>query len=138
MLFLTIHRLPLLSLLLCVVSVYPEISVYYNFESWNHEQYISCCCMVVTFVQCPADLGKCSLCYDRTKSLPGYAADPNNCAKFYQCVLYGDTWSAFSVDCPPCTFWDQEKLSCVQVYSGPECGDSTHETGTWSFTTPSK
>ena len=80
---------------------------------------------------------KCSLCYDRTKSLPGYAADPNNCAKYYQCVRYGSTWSAFSMDCPICTFWDQDKLTCVEVYSGPECGNSTHETGTWAFTTPS-
>ena len=62
-----------------------------------------------------SDLGKCSLCYDHEHSLPGYAADPNNCAQFYVCELIDGMWNATLMPCPDCTFWDQDKLTCVQV-----------------------
>ncbi|KAK2177173.1 hypothetical protein NP493_615g01049 [Ridgeia piscesae] len=64
---------------------------------------------------------KCSLCYNLTKSTPGFAADPNNCQKFYMCEPAGgpDKWNVFPMTCPDCTFWDQDKLTCVQV--DPSC-----------------
>ena len=58
---------------------------------------------------------ECPLCYNLTNSLPGYTLDPNNCAKFYSCVKYGDQWLAHHMDCSECSFWDQDKLTCVQV-----------------------
>ena len=72
---------------------------------------------------------KCSLCYNLTKSTPGFAADPNNCQKFYMCEPAGgaDKWNVFPMMCPNCTFWDQDKLTCVEVFSDPDdtgvCGD---------------
>ena len=58
---------------------------------------------------------ECPLCNNQTEGLPGYTYDPNNCAKFYSCVKYGDTWVAHHMNCSDCTFWDQKKLTCVQV-----------------------
>ena len=78
---------------------------------------------------------KCSLCYNLTKSTPGFAADPNNCQKFYMCEPAGgpDKWNVFPMKCPECTFWDQEKLSCVEVYQDipgeNRCGIFTEVTG---------
>ena len=65
---------------------------------------------------------RCSLCYNLTKSTPGFAADPNNCQKFYMCerTAGSDKWNAFPMTCPNCTFWNQEKLTCVAVYSDPD------------------
>ena len=57
----------------------------------------------------------CPLCYNLTNSLPGYTLDPNNCAKFYSCVKYDNEWFAYHMNCPNCTFWDQDLLTCVQV-----------------------
>ena len=78
---------------------------------------------------------KCSLCYNLTKSTPGFAADPNNCQKFYMCEPAGgpDKWNVFPMTCPNCTFWNQEKLTCVKVYNDPDdtgvCGHFEPVTG---------
>ena len=58
---------------------------------------------------------ECPLCYNLTHSLPGYAMDPNNCARFYSCDLVGGEWVAHHMNCSDCTFWDQDKLTCVSV-----------------------
>ena len=58
---------------------------------------------------------KCSLCYELTHSTPGFAADPNNCAKFYMCEEHDGIWTPYPMMCPNCTFWDQDKLTCVLV-----------------------
>ncbi|KAK2156129.1 hypothetical protein NP493_2001g00007 [Ridgeia piscesae] len=63
---------------------------------------------------------KCPLCKG-AKSTPGYAADPNNCAMFYSCVKWGGVWTPYHMSCPKCQFWDQEELTCVQVYDDPIC-----------------
>ena len=77
---------------------------------------------------------KCSLCYDLTKSTPGFAANPNNCQKFYMCEPDGQGgWIPYNMTCPACTFWDQDKLSCVEVfqdlYNTGVCGNFTEVTG---------
>ncbi|KAI0241986.1 hypothetical protein LSAT2_015249, partial [Lamellibrachia satsuma] len=77
---------------------------------------------------------KCSLCYDLTKSTPGFAANPNNCQKFYMCEPDGQGgWIPYNMTCPACTFWDQDKLSCVEVYQDlyntGVCGNFTEVTG---------
>ena len=84
---------------------------------------------------------KCSLCYDLTKSTPGYAADPNNCQNFVMCeAVYAEgaapdaapeSWNTFNMMCPNCTLWNQDLLTCVQVYYGTEeeCGHFTHGPG---------
>ncbi|KAI0236747.1 hypothetical protein LSAT2_012716 [Lamellibrachia satsuma] len=77
---------------------------------------------------------KCSLCYNLTKSTPGFAADPNNCQNFYMCEPNGQGgWNTFLKTCPACTFWDQDKLTCVEVYQdltlSGVCGNFTAVTG---------
>ncbi|KAI0233463.1 hypothetical protein LSAT2_016285, partial [Lamellibrachia satsuma] len=63
---------------------------------------------------------ECHLCYEKTKSTPGFAADPNTCQRFVMCEPDGQGgWNTFNMTCPVCTFWDQELLTCVQVYDGP-------------------
>ena len=37
------------------------------------------------------DIERYALCYNLTHSTPGYAADPNNCAKYYVCEMIGDS-----------------------------------------------
>ena len=75
------------------------------------------------------------MCYNLTKSTPGFAADPNNCQKFYMCEPAGgpDKWNVFPMTCPNCTFWDQDKLTCVGVYDDPDdtgvCGHFEPVTG---------
>ena len=42
--------------------------------------------------------------------------DPNNCQKFFMCVPTGSNgFVAHSMTCPDCMFWDDNKLSCVEV-----------------------
>ncbi len=55
------------------------------------------------------------MCYSMANILPGYALDPNNCAKYYSCAKDGDKWIAHHMSCSECTFWDQNKLTCVEV-----------------------
>ena len=74
------------------------------------------------------------MCYDLTKSTPGFAANPNNCQKFYMCEPDGQGgWIPYNMTCPACTFWDQDKLSCVEVYQDLDhtgvCGNFTEVTG---------
>ena len=71
---------------------------------------------IYIYIYC-SDAEKCSLCYNLTKSTPGFAADPNNCQQFYMCEPAGGPykWNVFPMKCPDCTFWDQDKLTCVQV-----------------------
>ena len=66
-------------------------------------------------ITCFFPIEKCALCYDLTHSTPGYAADPNNCAKYYVCEMIGNQWEATNMNCPNCTFWDQNLLTCVSV-----------------------
>ncbi|KAI0240459.1 hypothetical protein LSAT2_008807 [Lamellibrachia satsuma] len=81
----------------------------------------------------PTDQGRpfdaqqeCHLCYEKTKSTPGFAADPNTCQRFVMCEPDGQGgWNTFNMTCPVCTFWNQELLTCVQVYDGPMC-EQTH------------
>ena len=59
---------------------------------------------------------KCSLCYDSATSLPGFMLNPNNCQKFYMCVPNKDgSFTAHDMTCPDCLFWDDDKLTCVEV-----------------------
>ena len=53
------------------------------------------------------------MCYDHVNSLPGYAIDPNNCAKYYSCAKYGGKWVAYHMNCSDCTFFDSEKKTCA-------------------------
>ena len=63
---------------------------------------------------------ECHLCYGRTKSTPGFMLNPNNCQKFYMCVPLGNgKFKAHNMTCPDCMFWDDNKLSCVEV--DPSC-----------------
>ena len=63
---------------------------------------------------------QCALCYGRTQSIPGFMADPNNCQKFIMCVPHGVQiphahYIGYPMTCPDCMFWDDNKLSCVEV-----------------------
>ena len=81
---------------------------------------------------------ECHLCYNKTKSTPGFAADPNTCQRFVMCEPDGmGGWNTFNMTCPKCTFWNQELLTCVQVDFGPGCSQ-THVTDYLNYTTPSK
>lgn len=61
---------------------------------------------------------ECALCYEKYRSVPGFMLDPNNCQKFYMCVPgeNGD-FIEHHMTCPDCMFWDDDKLSCVEVDS---------------------
>ena len=93
-----------------------------------------------TFIQTE----KCSLCYDLTHSTPGFAANPNNCQKFYMCEPSNgpEKWTIFPMICPNCTFWDQDKLTCVEVLDDPDntgiCGHFTAVTPPLTLPTVSK
>ena len=81
---------------------------------------------------------ECHLCYNKTKSTPGFAADPNTCQRFVMCEPDGmGGWNTFNMTCPMCTFWNQDLLTCVQVYDGPGCMQ-THVTDYLNYTTPSQ
>ena len=65
-------------------------------------------------------LVECHLCYGRTISTPGFMLDPNHCQKFFMCVPSGNgTFRHYQMTCPDCMFWDDKKLSCVEV--DPSC-----------------
>lgn len=68
----------------------------------------------------------CPLC-NNTVSAPGFAPDPNDCQAFYMCIPYanGAVWSGRRMTCAKCQFWDQKRLTCVPVQSGPECLSDT-------------
>ena len=65
-------------------------------------------------------LAYCHLCYNLTKSTPGFTADAHDCSRFYMCEPNGaGGWNTFHMTCPVCTFWDQDLLTCVQVWDDP-------------------
>ncbi|KAK2158187.1 hypothetical protein NP493_1816g00056 [Ridgeia piscesae] len=68
---------------------------------------------------------ECPLCAPSTAS-PGFAADPNDCQRFYMCVPHGGVWTAHHMKCPDCQFWDQRILTCVPVFSGTNCPNYTY------------
>jgi len=85
------------------------------------------------------NLEACHLCYDETKGTPGFTGDPDNCAKFYMCEpVDGLYFNTFPMECPKCSFWDQNLLTCVQVwFDDAEC-TQTHVTDYLNFTTPGR
>ncbi|KAI0216081.1 hypothetical protein LSAT2_031859, partial [Lamellibrachia satsuma] len=77
------------------------------------------------------------LCYNLTKSTPGFTLDAHDCNSFYKCEPNGEGgWNTFHKKCPACTFWNQDLLTCVQVYDGPECITTGHMTDPVNYTTP--
>lgn len=65
-----------------------------------------------------ASPAECSLCFGYTDSTPGYMMDPNNCQKYYICTQDPQRKGGFlplSMSCPDCMFWDDDKLSCIEV-----------------------
>lgn len=95
--------------------------------------------MLNVFALSHLNVEACHLCYNLTKSTPGFAADPNNCAKFYMCEPNGEGgFNTFPMECPICSFWDQAQLTCVQVWFHPvHCVKTGHETVSQDYTTPS-
>ncbi|KAI0216080.1 hypothetical protein LSAT2_031858, partial [Lamellibrachia satsuma] len=79
----------------------------------------------------------CHLCYNLTKSTPGFTLDAHDCSSFYMCEPNGQGgWNTFRMTCPACSFWSQDLLTCVQVYDGPECVTTGHMTDEVTYTTP--
>jgi len=53
----------------------------------------------------------------------GYFRDPNDCAKYYQCVPNGDSWLVYYSECPPGTAFDPTTITCNYPELVPGCGN---------------
>lgn len=58
---------------------------------------------------------QCSMCYNSTVNL-AFILDPNDCQKYYICVPRSQGgYDAYNMACADCQFWDNDKLTCVEV-----------------------
>ena len=76
------------------------------------------------------NLVECHLCYNLTRSTPGFARDPHDCTKYHICEPNGEGgFNTFHMKCPLCSFWNQTELTCVQVWFNNEyCVQTGHQT----------
>ena len=71
---------------------------------------------------------ECALCFDEVTGVPGFMLDPANCQKFYMCIPNGNGgYIPHHMTCPDCMFWNDDVLSCVEVYGG--CNTQKKYTG---------
>ena len=65
-----------------------------------------------------ADCDNCDLEEGRIDA--GFLPDPCSCG-YYRCYKEHGQWKAIKQDCPRCTEWSREKLTCDHVKDGGTC-----------------